>query len=132
MAPVSRRETFTATLAAFHAEVSRLAGCPTASEGTFYPLLADLLVELSEGLGTPVDALPLPRLGGDLCPDLQIVTRAGGVVGYVEVKPPGSNLRTILRTRQIARYRAAFPNLLLTDCRTSYLLRGTEEKPWFE
>jgi hypothetical protein len=111
----------------FDLEVDRLIGSPAASEGSFYPALTGLIEAIGRAFGSPVRTLLLPRLGGDLCPDVQVVAERDRVVGYVEAKLPGTDLKNVSTSPQLRRYKRAFPNLLLTDFRECLFFRDGEE-----
>jgi hypothetical protein len=102
----------------FDLEVARLTGSPAASEGSYYPALTGFL----ERVGAQPILLPRGLRGG-LCPDLQVRSDAGRVVGYIEAKLPGTDLKAVAESRQLRRYKEAFPNLLLTDFREVVLFR---------
>ena len=97
-----------------------------AREESFYPLFAGLLEGYGERQGwRGLTVLILPRKTDGCLLDLQ-VRRGEAIVGYVEAKPPGTDLTRTAETGQLARYRAAFPNLLLTNFRELRLYRGKE------
>ncbi len=97
-----------------------------AREESFYPELADLLRGYAEHRGLrDLGVLILPRKTDDCLLDLQ-VRRGEAIVGYVEAKRPGTDLGPVAETDQLKRYRAAFPNLLLTNFRELRLYRGNE------
>ncbi len=97
-----------------------------AREESFYPLFADLLKGYAELQGwRGFQVLILPRKTDGCLLDLQ-VRRGEAIVGYVEAKPPGTDLTRTAETEQLERYRAAFPNLLLTNFRELRLYRGKE------
>jgi hypothetical protein len=114
-----------AVLAEYHLSLVETERCSRASEGSFYPALQRLIEGTAAALGRRrVQALLLPRPDADLCPDLQVLAGSERVVGYVEAKPPGTDLERVSRSRQLRRYRKAFPNLLLTDFRRFQLFRN--------
>jgi hypothetical protein len=97
-----------------------------AREESFYRPFADLLEGYAEHRGwRDSQVLILPRKTNGCLLDLQ-VRRREGIVGYVEAKPLGTDLTRIAETEQLERYRAAFPNLLLTNFRELRLYRGRE------
>src|SRR4051812_16303506 len=113
----------------FHAYLERVSGMERrgeAREESFYPLFADLLEGYAEHRGwRDSQVLILPRKTHGCLLDLQ-VRRGEGIVGYVEAKPPGTDLTRSAETEQLRRYCAAFPNLLLTNFRELRLYRGRE------
>lgn len=114
-------------LAEYHQALLETDRRAAASEGSRYRPLERLLegVARSRGIG-PVQALALPNLGGTLCPDVQVLAGSGRIVGYVEAKLPGTDLRTVAGTPQLRRYLKSFPNLLLTDFRAFTLFRDED------
>jgi hypothetical protein len=97
-----------------------------AREESFYPELVYLLKGYAEHRGLrDLGILTLPRKTEDCLLDLQ-VRRGEAIVGYVEAKRSGKNLDRVAETDQLKRYRAAFPNLLLTNFRELRLYRGKE------
>jgi hypothetical protein len=95
-----------------------------AREESFYPLLLDLFKGYAEHRGrADLRVLQLPRKTGDCLLDFQ-VWRGGRIAGYVEAKRPAADLGAEAETEQVKRYRASFPNLLLTNFRELRLYRG--------
>ncbi|HEY2293745.1 MAG TPA: DNA methyltransferase, partial [Thermoanaerobaculia bacterium] len=111
----------------FHGYLERISGMERrgeAREESFYPLFADLLESYAESQGwRGLRVLILPRKTNGCLLDLQ-VRRGEGIAGYVEAKPPGTDLTRVAETEQLQRYCAAFPNLLLTNFREMRLYRG--------
>jgi hypothetical protein len=70
-----------------------------------------------------------PRRTTAGCPDFVVKTELGLNVGHIEAKAPGSwhDLDRDLTSTQLARYRANFPNLLVTDYIHAILLRDGRE-----
>ena len=104
-----------------------------ATEHSYRHILRQFLVEWdtpSPSAGGP----PLPPAGGGIkggsatdyhitnepkhnarnAPDF-LVRRGEVSLGWIETKPPGTNLDTEETSEQLQRYRKAFPNLILTD-----------------
>ncbi|HEX3552985.1 MAG TPA: type ISP restriction/modification enzyme [Thermoanaerobaculia bacterium] len=95
-------------------------------EESFYPHLLDLFAwyggERSRGdLGVTL----IPRQTRECLLDFQ-VRRGERIAGYVEAKRPPANLDAIAESPQVRRYRATFPNLLLTNFRDFRLYRQGE------
>ena len=88
-----------------------------AREESFYPALADMLVEMARAAGKRhihVTTLPKPTEGGN--PDFRLWNGSDRIVGYIEAKPPKEErLDSIQDTEQLKRYRSTFPNLILTN-----------------
>jgi len=127
--PAAIRPLQSQLVALFHGYLERISGMERrgeAREESFYPLFADLLEGYAELLGwRGLRVLILPRKTNGCLLDLQ-VRRGEGIVGYVEAKPPGTDLTKIAETDQLQRYCSAFPNLLLTNFRELRLYRGKE------
>ena len=82
-----------------------------ATEHTHRPALKALL----ESLDADITATNEPQHIVDVgAPDF-IIERNKTPLGYVETKEVGENLDKIEKSEQLKRYRAALPNLLLTD-----------------
>lgn len=87
-----------------------------AREESYYPALAELLENFSETKRhkkVHVTVLPKKTEAGN--PDLRVWDGKHSQVGYVEAKPPKSNLDEIETTEQLKRYISTFPNLILTN-----------------
>jgi hypothetical protein len=82
-----------------------------ATEHTHRAALASLLESLETGLMATNEPRRMTDVGA---PDY-ILTRGGVPLGYVEAKDVGVDLRRVERTDQLKRYKAALPNLILTD-----------------
>src|SRR3954471_14622365 len=113
----------------FHGYLERVSGMERRGEGreeSVYSLFADLLEAYAESQGwRGLRVLILPRKANGCLLDLQ-VRRGEGIAGYVEAKPPGTDLASAAETGQLERYCKAFPNLLLTNFRELRLYRGKE------
>lgn len=88
-----------------------------AREESFYPALADMLKEIAHATGKTdvhVTTLPRPTEGGN--PDFRLWNGTDRIIGYVEAKKPTEErLDIIEKSEQLKRYRATFPNLILTN-----------------
>jgi predicted helicase len=82
-----------------------------ATEHTHRAALATLLESLEPGLTATNEPKRMTDVGA---PDY-ILTRGSVPLGYVEAKDVGVDLRRTERTDQLKRYKAALPNLILTD-----------------
>ncbi len=97
-------------------------------EETFYPALKSLLEEFGKSIGkdkTAVTVLPKKTEAGN--PDFRVWDGEHEIVGYVEAKPPGTNLDQVVVTDQLKRYLKTFPNLILTDFYEFRLYRNGAE-----
>lgn len=99
----------------------------SASEGSHYGLLQELLEGLGKDRDIRVLILPLPDDNG--APDLRVTRGENGLVGYVEVKQPGTDLERAGKTEQLKRYKEGYPNLLLTDTWEFRLFRDGKDDP---
>lgn len=81
-----------------------------ATEHTYRAALSELL----ESIETAVKATNEPKRTKVGAPDY-IVKHGNLTIGYVEAKDVGDNLKKTAGSEQLKRYRAAFPNLILTD-----------------
>ncbi|MEK9155964.1 MAG: N-6 DNA methylase [Patescibacteria group bacterium] len=101
-----------------------------AREESYYPDLKKLLEAWSEkeNLGLVITALPKKTEGGN--PDFRILSKDKKLIGYIEAKDIFTDLDRIEDTVQLKRYRATFPNLILTNFFEFRLYRQTEaDKP---
>lgn len=99
---------------------------PDAREESFYPCLRDLLERFAKFRGLEIDVTVIPRKTEDCLLDFQVRDGEQRIVGYVEAKPPGTNLDVVERSEQVKRYRRAFPNLILTNFYELRLYRRDE------
>jgi hypothetical protein len=97
-----------------------------AREESFYPPLRKLLEQYAAFRWRKIEVTIIPRKTKDCLLDLQI-WEGPRIVGYVEAKRPGTNLDVAERSEQVKRYRAAFPNLLLTNFYEFRLYRNAEQ-----
>ena len=99
-----------------------------AREESFYPALADMLKEMARATGKKdvhVTTLPRPTEGGN--PDFRLWNGTDRIIGYVEAKKPTEErLDSIENSEQLQRYRATFPNLILTNFLEFRLYRNGE------
>ena len=99
-----------------------------AREESFYPALADMLKEMARATGKTdvhVTTLPRPTEGGN--PDFRLWNGTDRIIGYVEAKKPTEErLDIIENSEQLKRYRATFPNLILTNFLEFRLYRNGE------
>ncbi|MDW7761922.1 MAG: type ISP restriction/modification enzyme [Acidobacteriota bacterium] len=113
---------------AFFKELHAVAQHGDAREESFYPALADMLKTLAESTGrrhVRVTTLPKPTDAGN--PDFRLWNGKDRIVGYVEAKKPAEErLDAIEDSEQLRRYRATFPNLVLTNFFEFRLYRNGE------
>jgi predicted helicase len=86
-----------------------------AREESYYDSLKELFSDypLEKERKTKVTVLPKRTEAGN--PDFRVWDGEYFIVGYIEAKPPGTNLDQIETTEQLERYLNTFPNLILTD-----------------
>ena len=86
-----------------------------AREESYYDSLKTLFTDfpLEKDRKTKVTVLPKPTEAGN--PDFRVWDGDHFVVGYIEAKPPGTNLDRVETSEQLQRYLHTFPNLILTD-----------------
>jgi len=99
-----------------------------AREESFYPTLAAMLKAIADATGRKrvrVTTLPKPTDAGN--PDFRLWNGTDKIVGYIEAKKPTEErLDAIEETEQLTRYRATFPNLILTNFFEFRLYRNGE------
>ncbi len=91
-------------------EVRKQLATGVAREHAYRPALNDLLESLESGL----TATNEPKRIDVGAPDFMLA-RGSSRIGYVEAKDIGVDLKKTERTDQLKRYKAALPNLILTD-----------------
>jgi len=88
-----------------------------AREESFYPALAELILQMARATARSkiqVTILPRPTEAGN--PDFRVWDGTSRIVGYIEAKPPAEELLDKVEdSEQLQRYRATFPNLVLTN-----------------
>jgi len=88
-----------------------------AREESFYGTLSKMLGEVAKYSGrhhVRVTTLPKPTDAGN--PDFRLWNGKDRIIGYIEAKKPSEQrLDLIENTEQLKRYRATFPNLILTN-----------------
>ncbi len=97
-------------------EVASITKRGDAREESYYSALAQLVKDYSVGKGkkkVQVTILPKKTEAGN--PDFRVWDGRHAQVGYIEAKPPGTNLDDIESIEQLTRYLATFPNLILTN-----------------
>jgi hypothetical protein len=97
-------------------KIASITKCGDAREESYYSALARLLEDYSVGKRNKkiqVTILPKKTEAGN--PDFRVWGGRHTQVGYIEAKPPGTNLDDIESSEQLTRYLATFPNLILTD-----------------
>jgi len=98
-------------------ELSAVALQGDAREESFYPTLAEMLATVARTTGRAhvrVTTLPKPTDAGN--PDFRLWNGTDRIIGYVEAKKPTEErLDTVEDSEQLTRYRATFPNLILTN-----------------
>jgi hypothetical protein len=117
-----------ALFAKYLGELHAVAQQGDAREESFYPALAAMLKTVAEKTGRKqvrVTTLPKPTDAGN--PDFRLWNGTNRIIGYVEAKKPTEeHLDVIEDSEQLARYRATFPNLILTNFLEFRLYRNGE------
>ncbi len=87
-----------------------------ATEHTYRPILKQFLDEWSQNFSPSIDysITNEPRRIAGNAPDF-LVRRGEVSLGWIETKPPGTDLAAEETSEQLTRYRRAFSNLILTD-----------------
>ncbi|MBM4456819.1 MAG: DNA methyltransferase [Chloroflexi bacterium] len=98
-------------------DLAEIARRGDAREESFYPALSSLLAETARAAGRAdvhVTTQPRPTDAGN--PDFRVWNGADRIIGYIEAKPPSEErLDLVEESEQLRRYRATFPNLILTN-----------------
>ncbi len=87
-----------------------------ATEHSYRPILQQFLREWSQNFSPTINysITNEPKRVAGNAPDF-LVRRGEVSLGWIETKPPGTDLDTEETSEQLQRYRRAFPNLILTD-----------------
>ncbi|MGQ9491492.1 MAG: hypothetical protein ACUVR4_10830 [Anaerolineae bacterium] len=98
-------------------DLAETARCGDAREESFYGALSELLTDVAATAGqadVQVTTQPRPTDAGN--PDFRIWNGTDRVIGYVEAKPSSEEQFDLVEeSEQLRRYRATFPNLILTN-----------------
>ena len=109
---------------AFRASVERYLGAVAqqyhlgdAREESYCDVLKQLWEELGSQLSSAHATLTVPPRQTEAgSPDMRVWSGQQHVTGYIEAKEPGvTNLDQVEVSEQLKRYRAAFPNVILTN-----------------
>ncbi len=98
-----------------------------AREESYYGNFSNFLESFAGETGKKhiqITTLPKKTEAGN--PDFRVWDGRQQIVGYIEAKKPGENLDLIEDSEQLKRYRATFPNLILTDFYEFRLYRNGE------
>lgn len=109
---------------AYLRKLTQIVSMGDAREESFYPALKDLLQKFAHATGRShirVTVLPRPTEAGN--PDFRFWDGVGHIVGYIEAKPPDTDLHKVESSEQLERYRTTFPNLILTNFLEFWLYR---------
>lgn len=104
------------TTTAYLEAIERELQTGNATEHSYRPILQQFLDEWSQNFSPTTDyrITNEPRRIAGNAPDF-LVQRGEISLGWIETKPPGTNLDAEETSEQLQRYRKAFPNLILTD-----------------
>ena len=98
-------------------DLAEIARRGDAREESFYGALSGLLTDIAATAGRAdiqVTTQPRPTDAGN--PDFRIWNGTDRVIGYIEAKKPAEErLDLVEESEQLRRYRATFPNLILTN-----------------
>ena len=105
-----------------------------AREESFYPALRDMLLNVAQAVSlsqaggkSPVAVTVLPKATDAGNPDFRRWTGTDRIIGYIEAKKPTEeHLDRVEDSEQLRRYRATFPNLILTNFLEFRLYRNGE------
>jgi len=100
---------------------TRLSG--KATEASYYPSLKSFLETYVNFKAIDVEVIVQPKQTEAGMPDF-LLRSHNMIVGNIEAKDLSAKLDEILKTKQIRRYRNAYPNLILTDFFTFILYRN--------
>ncbi len=87
-----------------------------ATEESYYSIVKDFLMEFVASTGKRdihITILPKKTEAGN--PDFRVWDGKQKIIGYIEAKPPETNLDQIERAEQIVRYKSTFQNFMLTN-----------------
>lgn len=117
-----------AVFANYLKELSAVTQQGDAREESYYPVLAGMLEEAAKAQGrTHVHVTTLPKSTDAGNPDFRLWNGKDRIIGYVEAKKPTEDrLDFIEESEQLTRYRATFPNLILTNFLEFRLYRNGE------
>lgn len=123
MAQQGRRPPSPEIAAEYRRRIEEVEERGNAREESYYSCLEELLSRFAAATGRDVHVTTLPRRQEGGLPDFQVWRGRHRIVGYVEAKRPGTALDPVEASEQMGRYRAAFPNLVLTNFRELRLFR---------
>lgn len=88
-----------------------------AREESYYEALSELFTQFAVNIEKPfVHVTTLPKGTDAGNPDFRLWNGSNQIIGYIEAKKPtDENLNFIENSEQLKRYRAIFPNLILTN-----------------
>ena len=87
-----------------------------AREESHYSALEALLTEFADSKGRKnIHVTSQPRKTDAGNPDFRVWDGKQRIIGYLEAKTPDKNLDDIEKTEQVKRYKATFPNFILTN-----------------
>ncbi len=100
-----------------------------AREESYYTALKNLIEAYGKTLGKKIEVTVLPKKSEAGNPDFRVWNGESEIIGYIEAKRPfedNSNLDYIENTKQLIRYRQAYPNLIITNFLEFRLYRNSE------
>ncbi len=97
--------------------IAGVAETDDATEHSYRTPIQKMLEAAAAECGADVDILQKPGAVKNAgAPDFRVSDKSGGIIGYVECKPPGANLQKLTTRAQLEKYRTLSGNILLTDC----------------
>ena len=116
IAKLKRMDRYIMTTTDYINEIEKELQTGHATEHSYRPMLRQFLVGWSQNFSSATDyhITNEPKRNARNAPDF-LVRRDEVSLGWIETKPPGTNLDTEAESEQLQRYRKAFPNLILTD-----------------
>ena len=103
-------------LSRYIADIDGIGKQGDATEPSYRTPIQTMLQAAAQEFGADVDILHEPGRAKQFgSPDFRVSAKGGGVVGYVECKAPGENLRKLITGEQMRKYRALSENIMLTD-----------------
>lgn len=103
-------------LSRYIADIDGIGKQGDATEASYRAPIQTMLQAAAQEFGADVDILHEPGRAKQFgSPDFRVSAKGGGVVGYVECKAPGENLRKLIAGTQVRKYLALSDNIMLTD-----------------
>lgn len=95
-----------------------------AREESYYSSLEGFIKSFAQSINKSIQITTIPKKTEAGNPDFRIWDGSQHIIGYIEAKKPNENLNLIEESKQLRKYRATFPNLILTDFNEFRLYRN--------